>query len=649
MLSVYRSVLGAWYSVLNVVTWCSYLVSVGKRRKLEETSVHMEHRKECYDQFNIHTPPDITSRTRIISVLGVLDDVGPAGDEGWFVSDYFAFWNLFQGYTENQTWYHCLDLDDLVRKHGRYLHGNSYRQGKVVLDAAILAKSKKSRHAPQHIKAQDLKMKIKGIITAECKAAEKAKENLLILFFGHGDVQNHGIILGLGHRPTLKIQEFKSATKAFQVSITMVTTSCYSGGWTCHPELNISTMTAAGNENVSLSWRFSGSSGRACGSMFTTALVQKLTKVGATGKSLIMDEDEDEDEDKEETEDQIESYAEFTRTVHEHLLMDVDRRGYEHNITFGAQDDAWNMCWRQRTGIPLGRFKERWETLEDWEKDATLHPGDPMNRDPSVTEEQRAEYLQLRPEASSKGKQTAAASGSADRGATGSVLGKRKTSGLHGGTDNALKGMVSRIGAEYLQSYQGFEDSGDDGYLHHIVRWIQDGREVEMDRVEGAYRALSYRMTQMSTADKYLEIMNIPAPKGQLCCEFDTWHMRRQNDWADERAILRKLIFERKVLFPRPIAGQGRPFYKGVDYLIAAFHFAGISKEDVIKKLDVLAKTIDQSLEREKEAAKQDPEVSSKRRKLFHSFGISFGEHLSEQTAIGGSLNNGKRLVAMVD
>ena len=61
-------------------------------------------------------------------------------------------------------------------------------------------------------------------------------------------------------------------------------------------------MTAAGNENVSLSWRFSGSSGRACGSMFTTALVQKLTKVGATGKSLIM-EDEDEDEDKEETQD----------------------------------------------------------------------------------------------------------------------------------------------------------------------------------------------------------------------------------------------------------------------------------------------------------------------------------------------------------
>lgn len=74
--------------------------------------------------------------------------------------------------------------------------------------------------------------------------------------------------------------------------------------------------------------------------MFTTALVQKLTTVGATNKPLLDDEDETGD-----TEDQLESYAEFTRTVHEHLLKDVDRRGYEHELTFGAQDDAWSMCW----------------------------------------------------------------------------------------------------------------------------------------------------------------------------------------------------------------------------------------------------------------------------------------------------------------
>ena len=45
-------------------------------------------------------------------------------------------------------------------------------------------------------------------------------------------------------------------------------------------------MTAAGNKNVSLSCRFSDSTGRACSSMFNTAWVQKLAKVGATDKTL---------------------------------------------------------------------------------------------------------------------------------------------------------------------------------------------------------------------------------------------------------------------------------------------------------------------------------------------------------------------------
>ncbi|KAF6238615.1 hypothetical protein HO173_003121 [Letharia columbiana] len=349
-----------------------------------------------YEQFNLHTPPDITSKTRIIAVLGIHQNATPQKD-GWFVSDFFAFWNIFQGITENQKWYHCLDLDDLVTKHERYLHGNPYGQRKVVLDSGILAQSKLSRHPLQRIRPDHLKPKTKQLIGDECKAAETAHENVLILLFGHGDVNNYGIELGTGDRATLQIDEFRSAIKAIKVSITMIATSCYSGGWTCNPQLNLSTMAAAGSERVSLSWRFSGSTGRACGSMFTTALVQKLTRVGATNKPLI-----DEDEDCELTEDQEETYAEFTRTVHEHLLKDLDRRGYEHELAFGAQDDAWTMCWRERTGIPLGQFKERWENLEDWAKDATLHPGDPLNRDPAVTDEQLAEYLQLRAEARGK-------------------------------------------------------------------------------------------------------------------------------------------------------------------------------------------------------------------------------------------------------
>lgn len=151
---------------------------------------------------------------------------------------------------ERRTWYHYLDMDSLVAKHTRYLHGNPYKQRKVVLDDKILAESKQSKHPPQQIKADKLKLKTKNLITAECKHAESANENVLILFFGHGDHHNHGIVLGEGGREALKIGEFKSATKALNTKTTLITTSCYSGGWTCNPRLNLSTMTAAGNENV---------------------------------------------------------------------------------------------------------------------------------------------------------------------------------------------------------------------------------------------------------------------------------------------------------------------------------------------------------------------------------------------------------------
>ena len=571
-----------------------------------------------YEQFNTRTPPDITRKTRVIAVLGIYENAAPDVD-GWFVSDFFAFWNIFQGITDNQSWSHCLDLDALVAKHERYLHGNPYGPRKVVLDSDILAKANLSRHSPQRFKPHDLKIKTRELITAECKATETAKENVLILMFGHGDERNHGSVLGKGHGATMKIRELKRATKTFKVGITLITTSCYSGGWICHPQLNMSTITAAEKDNVSLSWRSFSSIGRACGSMFTTALVQKLTKIGVTNKSLG---DGDDDENQDYTEDQEESYAEFTRTVHEHLVKDVDRRGYEHGLTFGAEDDAWQMCWGERTGIPLGSFKERWDKLEHWAKDATLHPGEPLNQDPAITDEQLAEYLHLRQAAKAKGKQVTSASEYGPSEATASVLGKRKTSGLYGGTNHGLIRMVSTLGAEYLNSFQGADDHSDHGGLHNTLKLIQSGQQRDMDIIEWAYRALDYRMTQMSTADKYLQMMGIAAPKGQLCCEYNTYNLKKEVGEVKPSTIYR-LILDREVLFPYQIEGQGRPFPKGRQYLVAAFHHAQTPTDIVLEKLDTLVNTLDQALEREKEAVKRDPEVRSKRRKLFQAFGVA--------------------------
>lgn len=117
-----------------------------------------------------------------------------------------------------------------MAKHHHYLHGNPYRKRKGVPDAGILAQTKLSPHPLQHFKPQNFKLQIKKMVAAECKAAEAANENVLILMLGHGESRNRGIMIGSGDRGTFKIAEFKKATKSFKVGITMISTACYSGG-----------------------------------------------------------------------------------------------------------------------------------------------------------------------------------------------------------------------------------------------------------------------------------------------------------------------------------------------------------------------------------------------------------------------------------
>ena len=129
-------------------------------------------------------------------------------------------------------------------------------------------------------------------------------------------------------------------------------------------------------------------------------------------------------------------------------------------------------------------------------------------------------------------------------------------------------------------------------------------------------------MTQMSIVDMYVSMMGTPLPKGLLCHEYDTKNVRK--DVGDEKhSILERLIFDRKSLFPRPIAAQGRPFYKGMDYMIAAFQYADTPIDVVGRKLDEFAAILEQSLKREgKEMLRRDTEAMTLRNNLFRSFGV---------------------------
>ncbi|KAL8938601.1 MAG: hypothetical protein Q9211_003126 [Gyalolechia sp. 1 TL-2023] len=436
--------------------------------------------------FGTHTPPDIPVNTRIVAVLGITQEYINPEKDGWFLSDFLAFWHILQGVTANQSWYHCLDLDQVVQSHTRYLHGNPYKKRKVVLDGRILNEMKTKKDRPQRFQETLLFPKFAAKLKEECKAAEKTGANVLVLMFGHGDQENFGIYLG-SRETAFKQSAFKHAIKGLNAPVTMITTQCYGGGWTCMPAINFSAWTAAGKTQTSRSWRKSGSCGRASGSMFATAIIEQLTLDPVTGRSLVEDDEEDASP-KPMTELQAETYTVLCGSIYTSLLQNVDRRGMTHGLSFTAQDDAWAMCWSQRTGIPLAAYKKRWDDLEDWEADVTLHPGDPLNRDPHVTAEQEAEYKQLEALAQAgkgKGKYPSSLGGHE---ALGSMPKKRKTSGLYGGTMDGLVATVKVLGEDYFRSYPGdgreYDDTADDGPLHGNLGRILKGEAVDEDTVE---------------------------------------------------------------------------------------------------------------------------------------------------------------------
>lgn len=54
-------------------------------------------------RFTTHTVPDVTVNTRVVAVVGIQQEWAAPEVDGWFLSDFFAFWNVLKGMTCNQT------------------------------------------------------------------------------------------------------------------------------------------------------------------------------------------------------------------------------------------------------------------------------------------------------------------------------------------------------------------------------------------------------------------------------------------------------------------------------------------------------------------------------------------------------------------
>ncbi|KAL8856123.1 MAG: hypothetical protein Q9178_007248 [Gyalolechia marmorata] len=488
---------------------------------------------------------------------------------GWFFSDFYLFHHLFQGIGANQIWMTCESPDHLVKRYGAYAHGEATGDHRIVLDRTLLQQVNKFSNVRVFPSATLLEDYLRTL-ASELKIAAQNRQPVLLLVFGHGDPDTYGIAVGGSgapdKAPRLQTSHVIRAVGGLDVSLSMMLTSCYSGGWVYQPQLNITALTAAGPEAESQGWGLS-IGGRCHGSVWATAIKDSFVKMESERATQYAPYPV-----AEEGAPQSSTFAELAHVIHDTLLHEVDvGLGHMHAIRFAAQDDRWSQEWRQRSGIPLSRFKERWDMLQ------RLPP-------------QQGIVRGARP----AGGIEAIGSMSLEPPIKGSY-------GLHPKFNKAQAIMVIRdLAHAYLSSFPGVLITGGNKETLVNSRRIMAGEVIprwELDRLQ---EALTYRLKVMKLATEY---------KNMLGLDFHDCHMFDLEEWearAGTTATSRGKApeasgprwdtyqtFRSKVaragLFPKPTPGQGWEFNKTWGYLAVAFVEANFDAQTVS---DALAKLL---------------------------------------------------------
>lgn len=618
-------------------------MEIGKPSTFDGQFNDPEKVNNIYPRFTTKAPPDVTKNTRIISICGITSKAGPdPTEDGWFVSDFLAFYQLFRGRSEHQTWFHSLNFTVLLKKHGQYLHGSPFKERKVVMNKELY-KSEKAVLDRGYRTPSNLSGAFLDKLKEECDEAAKRDEPVLVLMFGHGSQGEPGKF-SVGQEP-LRLSTFVTSLNS-KVRVTLVSTACYSGDWlVSERKLNATSVMASGANSQSRSWVSGRSIPRLCGSMFASVIIQRLTGDGAIGP---------ETEDPE----QAESMAEFARTTYNTLLSE-DGLGLQHEIWFKAQDDTDGMNWHQRTGIPIDDLKRQWDTLPSYPRNPRLHPGDYMNTDPNISQELRDEFAELLAERRRLDREIHAAKLAADLKMeakiteesddksedgdtneedndqvhqTGSNFGKR-TFGvfLRGGLDiSSVRSYVCNQAMFYLDSYPGADEFASNVAFHSLLHQILDTQEYcDEERLERAENILYYRMAIMSWTNACLSQLGLSKPDGSACedFDFDTFYshldMGGRDMWNEICSGMgKKGIHD---LYPACQETPEISWPKGWQYLSAAAYLAVrdsmISKEDIYKRVDLLVVKFETVLELEKNRVKEIPAIKSKRSTLAKAYG----------------------------
>ncbi|KAI9780355.1 MAG: hypothetical protein M1839_006778 [Geoglossum umbratile] len=383
----------------------------------------------------------------------------------------------------------------------------------------------------------------------ECKEATKTGQNVLLLVFSHGDIESYGVTIGSNSNTELREV---SATRLTIIHLKIVVgktqcalliTSCFSGGWAVNPDLNLTIIATAGPEvqsqsgNASLTQGFSGSIVAAAirDAIFASEVEDKknLGKPGMTYQELQT----------------TETYAEIGCLVHDHLKQNNRFQG-EHQMSFASQDDEWTKAWRERTGIPLAFFKEKWEGLSILPAQADGN----SNREPSSAfTSSLAQCL------------------SDTRLGSTILLTPTKTM-------PQIYTTVCAQAAGYASSFPGVDDLATNTSFHTRVRRLLSGEERYENRMDDLLTlgyTLSYRLEGMTMAKNYkdflgLDYLDCPA------CRIEAWTYPLYESKEKEAKlklsrfeVIGGMIREAKI-FSSAVDGQGYDYDKPGKYLAIA-------------------------------------------------------------------------------
>ena len=441
--------------------------------------------------------------------------------------------------------------------------GNPYEERKIVLDRAVC-----NSGAVNDIKVvnpKELRTTYLWLLETEAEEARRLNQTLLVLNFSHGEMETKGFWIGDEDNlaDCLLIREdFQNAIGKKKLDATLITTSCFSGGWIVKPDpLNFTAVTAANADEVSMSWQESNSIGRMCGSPFVSTLIET---------SGVMEQSE-----------RDVSFRDYTNMLLDVTKTDVDRVCQLYGISFRPQDDYWNMDYRERTGVPLHDLWKRWNMLRP-------HPVQPAYGNPALNRYPNPLGLPGGHDDDAAWQTYLTFNPVTDIAPTGGFLGASGSKTIGGSLRNRLGNgsekevlanfhkHVLRQVAKYEKSFPGPGGMTSNAILNSDIRYIREPKnEITAELLQRILNTLKYRSIMIRHANTLALFYKI---SGKSCGTFDITPDLTNVKNHRENSQKYSYIFNRlrtEPIFPKPAPGQGRGFEMPVQYLAIALTFSG--------------------------------------------------------------------------